>query len=74
MMGEHWSLATRGDVSFGDSEGTFQLEGIFRYAVGKRRANGILFGYRYKEAEFEEGGLEEDYDYKGPLAAFNFRF
>ena len=73
-MGEHWSLWTRGDVSFGDSEGTFQLEGIFRYAVGKRRANGILFGYRYKEAEFEEGGLEEDYEYKGPLAAFSFRF
>ncbi len=35
---------------------------------------GILFGYRYKEAEFEEGGLEEDYEYKGPLAAFSFRF
>ncbi len=73
-MGKHWSLWTRGDVSFGDSEGTFQLEGFFRYAVGKRRTNGILFGYRYKEAEFEEGGLVEDYQYKGPAAAFNFRF
>ncbi len=73
-IGERWSLATRGDVSFGDSEGIFQLEAFFRYAVGKRRANGILFGYRYKEAEFEEGGIEEDYEYKGPLAAFNFRF
>ena len=73
-IAERWLLATRGDVSFGDSEGTFQLEALFRYAVGKKRTNGILFGYRYKEAEFEEGGLEEDYEYKGPLAAYNFRF
>ncbi len=73
-FGEHWSWATRGDISFGDSEGTFQLEALVRYAVGKKRNHGILLGYRYKEAEFEEGGLEEDYEYKGPLAAFNFRF
>ncbi len=70
----NWSMATRGDVSFGDSEGTFQLQAFFRYAVGKKRSHGILFGYRYKEAEFEEDGLVEDYVYKGPLAGFNFRF
>ncbi len=70
----NWSMATRGDVSFGDSEGTFQLEALVRYAVGKKRNHGILLGYRYKEAEFEEGGLEEDYEFKGPAVAFNFRF
>ena len=73
-FGGHWSLGTRGDVSFGDSEGTFQLQATLRYAVGKKRTHGILFGYRYKEAEFEDGGLVEDYEYKGALAAFNFRF
>ena len=70
----NWSMATRGDLSFGDSEGTFQLEALARYAVGKKRNHGILLGYRYKEAEFEEDGFEEDYTYKGPAVAFNFRF
>lgn len=71
---KHWTLASRGDISFGDSEGTFQIETLFRYAVGKKRNHGIMFGYRYKEAEFDEDGLNEDYQYKGLLAGFNFRF
>ena len=32
-----------------------------------------MLGYRYKESEFEDGGLEEDYEYKGPVIGFNFR-
>ncbi len=70
----HWSLQTRADYAFGDSDGIFLIQALFRYAVGKTRANGIMFGYRYKEAELGGGGLEEDYEYKGPVAAFNFRF
>ena len=69
-----WSLLTRADYAFGDSDGIFQLQALFRYAVGRDKQNGILIGYRYKEAELEDGGIEEDYEYKGPLAAFNFRF
>ena len=45
----------------GDSEGVFQVEALLRYAVGKNRQNGVLFGYRYKEAEFEDERLKEDY-------------
>jgi len=71
---ERWALSTRIDGSFGDSDGIFQLEALLRYTVGKRQKNGILFGYRYKEANFESGRLEEDFDYKGPLVGFNFRF
>ena len=71
---ERWALATRVDGSFGDSEGTFQLEALLRYAVGKRQQHGLLLGYRYKEADFESGRLEENYEYKGPVAGFNFRF
>ena len=69
-----WSLLTRADYAFGDSDGIFQLQALFRYVVGRDRQNGILIGYRYKETELEDGGLEEDYEYKGPLAGFNFRF
>jgi hypothetical protein len=71
---EFWALQTRADYAFGDSDGIFQVQAFVRYAVGKDRQHGVLFGYRYKEAEFEAGGLEEDYEYKGPVAGFNFRF
>jgi hypothetical protein len=73
-LNERWSLLTRADYAFGDSDGIFQLEALFRYAVGRDRQNGILIGYRYKEAELEDGGIKEEYEYKGPAVAFNFRF
>ncbi len=71
---DRWGLLTRGDVSFGDSEGTWQAEVLFEYTVGKRQQNRILFGYRYKEAEFEDGTLTTEFTYKGPIAAFAFGF
>lgn len=71
---ESWALHTRADYAFGDSDGILQVEALVRYAVGKNRQHGILFGYRYKESELEDGGLEEDYSYRGPIAGFNFRF
>jgi hypothetical protein len=69
-----WALLTRGDASFGGSEGTWLLEGLFAYTVGKRQRNRIVFGYRYKQAEFKDGNLTTDFTYGGPLAGFNFRF
>ena len=71
---ESWALHTRADYAFGDSEGILQVEALVRYAIGKNRKYAVLIGYRYKEAEFEDGGLEEDFEFKGPIAGFNFRF
>jgi hypothetical protein len=65
---------TRGDVSFGDSKGTWLVQGLFAYTVGKRQRNRIVFGYQYKEAEFREGDLITEFTYNGPIAGFNFRF
>lgn len=73
-LSERWSLLTRGDFSFGDSEGSWLAHGLFAYTVGKRQQNRILFGYQYKAAEFRDGGLNSDYVYSGPIAGFNFRF
>ena len=73
-LSERWSLLTHGDVSFGDTEGTWQLQGLFGYTVGKRQQNTILFGYRYKQAEFKDGDLTTEFTYGGPIAGFNFRF
>ena len=73
-LSDRWKLNTKLDYAFGDSEGIFQGEVIARYAIGKDEGNGIMLGYRYKDAEFKDNGLEEDYDYQGPLIGFNFRF
>ena len=73
-LSERWGLLTRADLSFGDSEGTALVQGLFAYTVGKRQQNRIVFGYQYKEAEFKDGGLEQDFSFSGPMAGFNFRF
>jgi len=73
-MVQHWALLTRADYSFGDSEGIWLGEALVRYAVGRNRQNGILLGYRYKDGELRDSGIEEDYTWKGPIAGFNFRF
>ncbi len=73
-LSERWALLTHGDLSGGDSEGSFLVRGNFAYTVGKRQQNRILFGYQYKEAEFKDGDLTTDYSYHGPMAGFDFRF
>ena len=73
-LAERWSLLTRGDMSFGDSEGTWLVQGLFAYTVGKRQQNRILFGYQYKQAEYKNGELKTEFSYYGPMAGFNFRF
>lgn len=73
-LSERWALLTRGDYSFGDSEGIYLLRANFAYAVGKSRRNQILFGYQFKKAKFKDGDLESKFTYHGPMAGFNFRF
>ena len=73
-LSDRWGLLTRGDLSFGDTEGTWLVQGLFAYTVGKRQLNRILFGYQHKVAEFKDGGLNSDYTFSGPMAGFNFRF
>jgi hypothetical protein len=71
---DRWSLLTRADTSFGDSEGTVLLQANLAWTVGKRQQNRILFGYQVKTAEFRDDDLRLDFDYQGPMAGFNFRF
>ncbi len=73
-LSDRWGLLTHGDLSFGDSEGTWQVQGLFAYTVGKRQRNHIMFGYRYKQAKFKDGNLTTEFTYSGPVAGFNFRF
>jgi len=73
-LSERWALLTRGDASFGDSEGTYLLRANFAYTVGKRQQNRIVFGYQHKEAEYKDGDLVTDFTLSGPMAGFNFVF
>ena len=73
-LGERWALFTRADYSDGDSDGIWQVQAVVRYAMGSKKQYGLMFGYRYKEAEFKHGKLEESNKYYGPLLGFNFRF
>jgi hypothetical protein len=73
-LSERWSIVTLGDVSFGESEGTWQAQALAAYTVGKRRMNRIMFGYRYRDAEFDDAELTTEYAFHGPLVGFSFRF
>lgn len=73
-LSDRWALLTRGDVSFGDSKGTWLVQANFSYALGESRRHRIMFGYQFKEAEFENGDVVTRFSYHGPTAGFNFRF
>lgn len=72
-LNDRWSLHGGADYAFGDSEGIFQVQAFFQYRLDKT-VDGLIFGYRYKEAEFEDGGLGEEFEYGGPFVAVNFLF
>lgn len=73
-LSQRWSLVTRADASFGDSEGTWVVSANFACTVGKGQQKRLMFGYHYKEAEFRDGDLRTDFRYQGPTAGFNFRW
>ena len=71
---DRWSLQTRGDASFGDTEGTLLARAHFGYTVGERRQNQFVFGYQYKQLKFEESDATTEIKLQGPTIGFNFRF
>lgn len=73
-LAEDWAVVIRGDYGFGDSDGVFLAQAAIRWAIGPNRRQGLMLGYRYKDAKFEENGREERYKYKGPVLGFNLRF
>ncbi len=73
---DNWGLTLRGDLSFGDSEGTINLIASVGYRFNKTFA--LNLGYRHLEIEFEDddSGVAEttDIEMSGPLLGFLFRF
>ncbi len=75
-INDNWDLNLRGDYSFGDSEGTWNLLASVGYRFNKTFA--LNLGYRHLVIEFEEnvsGGVTTtDIEFSGPLLGFLFRF
>lgn len=73
-LSDKWSLKFRGDVSTGDTEYSFQIEGLIGYRFGKTDDKQLLFGYRYRKTKIEEGPLTQEIVTAGPIAALRFDF
>ena len=67
----NWGLTLSGDVSGGDTEGSWSAAAIGHYRTG----NGLwLFGYRYLEVELGNGSLETTITMSGPHVGYGFTF
>jgi len=73
-LSDRWSIRTRADASFGDSEGTWLARASLAYAVGQRQQNLVLVGYQFKGAEYVDDGLVQDFLFDGLTAGFAFLF
>lgn len=75
-LGDRWLLTVRGDLSFGDSEGTLNL----LTSIGYRVAGpfGLQLGYRYVTIKFEDviAGVpsSNEISLSGPFVGLVFRF
>lgn len=68
---ERWGLTLRGDGSFGDTDGTWNISAVASYRM-KRGA--WVFGYRYLSVELETGGGNTDITMSGPMIGYGFIF
>ena len=70
-LSDRWSLALRGDSSFGQTEGTWNASAIASY----RMDNGAwLLGYRYLSVEIDNGPSNADLTVMGPIVGYGFIF
>ena len=71
-INERWKLVFSGDLSGGDTEGTWSLGGFGVYRTGAHR---FYAGYRHLEVEIEAGGAEEvKQTFSGPAIGYGYAF
>lgn len=71
MLSDRWSLALRGDGSFGNTDGTWNASAVARY---RTRNGGWLFGYRYLEISTSPNDIDVDLTVHGPMLGYAFAF
>lgn len=71
QLSDSWAFSMRGDTSFGDSEGTFNVAGMFMWQLG---SGALAFGYRYFDAELELNDNTLDLELYGPEIGYAFKW
>ncbi len=71
-LSDNWRLSFNGDLSFGDTEGTFSLGAYASYVTGQHR---FIAGYKHFEMDLESGnGGDLTVTMTGPVLAYGYRF
>jgi len=77
-INRNWFYRLRGDVSAGETDGTWSVMGLAGYRFGKQLNMSAIFGYRHLEIDLEnDQGLvtvSQDLTMSGPFVAFNYAF
>ena len=71
-VSDHWRVTLRGDVSGGDTEGTFSVSAHAGYTTGRHT---FLAGWRHLEIDLLSGSDEDlTVEMSGPMIAYGFSF
>lgn len=70
-LNDHWRLTFMGDVSGGDTEGTWSAGVLAGYVTGPHH---FIVGYRHMEAEVKANGSTASETMTGPLIAYGVSF
>lgn len=71
-LSDSWRATLVGDLSFGDTEGTFSLGAYAGYVMGQHH---FIVGYRHLEMDLESGGGDNlTVTMTGPVLAYGYRF
>lgn len=68
---ERWRITARGDVSTGQTEGSWNASLTAHYRTAR---GGFLFGYRHLDVELETSGIRTDLRMSGPMVGYGFSF
>lgn len=73
-INNHWSYRIRGDIGFGDTESDWNFLAGLAYGFGQTGKYSLAFGWRQMEIEVEEGLVESDLSFAGPIVGFEIDF
>ncbi len=76
-FGSNWAVSLRGDVGTGDTDFTWNVQGMLAYRFGENQRFAAALAYRYMDIEMDVSGGGQDIDIdltmSGPALAFVYR-
>lgn len=70
-LSDRWGLTLRGDASFGDTEGTWNVSAVTNL---KMKHGAWMFGYRYLSVKLQTGDTNTKLTMSGPMVGYGFIF